>query len=425
MDLFVDKMMVSEDIENAFFGAEESVLKACDEKATEICRQLFPTIDLTMQENVDLVIRPMSAVMVLNELLLQNFFSMSSIDGVYVSKTLPLYIKIAILKNYASLNDIAVVSSDLEGLYSEVTFFLRNNTQNRSSNLTNDMLADIPSLKKVLLADGFSPELTRNEVPYIQIDQTKLMNFKRNDLNPGQLIGHSYSRKDFQQYQEYINSDRVSIPGSLDIYFHAGIEELSISLTRSENGLYELPEGFYIGVSSDKAMAASAPDTISDGFVKFSPSVAIIDGLTNEEVTVLRYIDPAFNFEDNEMLITDIQTKGFYPLFIDLDVYTKDKSVTEELVKEKADTYLASVGWDMLNTSLNTMQIEINKAGLNAVISPKAKATLMVFVNGSVEQDVTFPLTMADLVIPAEVDSRNFTPRTISVFIRSVNVIQE
>ncbi len=425
MDLFANKLTVSEDIKEAFFGLDSSITEACDLKATEICRSLFPDIDLNAQENIDLVIRPMSAVMALNELLLQNFFSFSSIDGVYTSKTLPSSMKVAIMKNFANLNGFVTSSVDPDSLYTEITFFLQNNTQNRSVNLTNEMFADIPSLKKLMFIDGSQPELTRSEIPYIQIEHTKLMNFKRSDLNPASLIDHSYNREDYQAFQEYKAADTVTIPGSLDVYFHAGMSSETISVIKGSNNLYHLPEGYYVAITSPKLHTVTAPDDIANGFVKYSPRVLIVDGDATEDITVVKYDDPSFDFNDDQMLVTDILTKGFYPLFIDLTMYSKDTGIGESAIIASAEEYLESVGWSMDAISLNDLQMHLNKEGFRVAISPKATSSLMFYTNGATDQEVVFPITMADLNIPVEVSRNTFSKRTISVILRSVNVIQE
>jgi hypothetical protein len=122
MNTLLNDIILSQDTVDAFFKLDDDVIRACDAKAKEICKALFPTIDIDREENIELVVRPMSSTIALNEIMLQNIFSMSSIDGIYSSSTLSDNIKIPVLRNYAAMNGINVLSNDMESIFSEIKF---------------------------------------------------------------------------------------------------------------------------------------------------------------------------------------------------------------------------------------------------------------------------------------------------------------
>lgn len=423
--LLLNDIALSEDIKNAFFALDENVVTACDMKAKEICANLFPDIDFGRQENIDLVIRPLSATIAINELILQNLFSESTLDGIRNSKTLPSSMKSAMLKNFASLNGIRTASSDPESLYSEISFFIKNNNLNRRDIFSNSILEEFSSIDRLFFADTAEVEMIRNMIPYIQIDHIKVMNFSRSEFNGGTLVGTGYSRDDYQRFQDYKSSDRVSIPGVLDVYFSTPLIKEDIVLTRSGK-YYELPAGYYISIENDKDFVVLENDIFSYGITKDKVVLFMPEGDDSETFSVVKYDDPLFeSYSKNEELsITDILYKGFYPLFVDFTIYTRDDIDIHDL-KLNIDAYLALSGGNMTEISINDMQNYLKARGLLVTVSPKTTSRLFSSINMPIPMDAIFPLSVKDISIPPEFDSAIFTERTIKVFSGELNVTKE
>ncbi len=427
MNDILNDVIMSKDLVDALFSMDEDVVKACDNKAKEICVSLFPDIDLTREENVELVIRPMSSVIALNELLLQNIFSFASINGVYLSTTITDSVKIKLIRNYAILSGINTVSSDLESLYSEVKFAMEHSDLNRVSNLEQVIGDSNSGVDRLFFSDISNPEMTRNKIPYLQINNLEIMDFSRTDHNGGTLIGTAYNREDYQRYQDFQKSRSVEFPGVLDIYFSTAIEHESIMVSKGMNGRYDLPEGYYIyAISKTKDYIATEEDSSVEGIVARNPSLYIVNGEQEEELFFARYnnIDFGSIVDASELSIMDVLYKGFYPIFVDFNIYSRGE-VDENRIKDSIDEYLLTVGGSMSMVSHNNMSDFVRARGDNVVISSTNSASVFTRMNIAFDTDITFPLSREDLSFPIELINPSITEQTIKIFNRSINVIQE
>ena len=423
--LILNDMVLTEDVKDALFNLSPNVVTACDTKAKEICAELFPSIDFGRQENIDLVIRPLSSVIAINEIILQGLFSESTLDGIKNSKTLPSSMKSAMLKNFASLNGIRTASSDVDSLYSEISFFIKNNNINRKDVFSNSILEDFTGINRLFFADSAEPELVRNNIPYVQLDHMKIMNFSRSEYNSGTLVGTGYNRADFQRYQEYKNSERVSIPGALDVYFST--ETVTETVTLSKEGqYYSLPSGYYISIESENDMIILENDIGGYGITNRPISIFMPEGLPSESFTVTRYDNPGFEgySRNEELSITDILYKGFYPMFVDFNVFTRG-DYQEADIRILIDEYISLNSGNMSEISINDMQNFLKARGIVITISPKSDSMLYAMANMPIEMDIVFPLSVKDLSIPPEIDAAPFTERTIKVFTGKINVTKE
>lgn len=424
---FLNDIILSKEVVDSLFNMDQDVVKACDSKAKEICKTLFPKVDLTREENIELVIRPMSSVIALNELLLQTIFSMSSIEGVYSSKTIPEATKIPIIKNYATLNGIRTVSSDLSSLFSEVKFAMKTASMNRESSVKEAIYNYSDDINRIMFIDASDSEMNRNKIPYIQIDHLKVMDFERTDLNQGTLIGTGYNRADYQKYQDFKRSDFVEIPGALDIYYSTKLEKETITVSKNNNGTYSIPEGFYIYVkSTSRDYVLLEDDRRYWGITKFSPSIFIFNGDQEEEFEVLRYknIDFSSAVNHDEFTVMDVLYKGFYPVFVDFTVYSRT-DINQERLLNSINEYLDSVGGNMNAISHNDLSDYVRAHGDNVVFASTNNASMYTSANISFDTKMTFPLSMKDLEIPVELKMSSMSSRTIKVFGRSVDVIKE
>jgi len=423
----LNDMVLSEEIKESFFNLEDNVIEACDRKARDICMELFPEIDFSRQENIDLVVRPMSAVIAINEIILQNMFSESSIDGIMNSKTLSASMKSVMLKNFANLNGIRTASNDPDSLYSEITFGIQNNNLNRKNVFDNSIVEKFPQINRLFFADTKEREMVRNKIPYLQIDHLKVMSFSRSEFNRGTVVGLGYSRDDYERYQHYKESDRVSIPGVLDVYFSTPIVEEEVQVFKGEK-YYELDAEYYISVTtkSGKDFVIVEDDMFTYGMTKTKLRIFVPEGDNSEVFKVKRYMDPMFEneYKSDEFAITDIQYKGFFPMFVDFDVFTR-YSIDEQLLRAKIDEYLDSKSGNMSNISINDLQNFLKSNGMIVTIAARTSARLFLSVGMDVGMSVAFPLSVKDLSIPPEVESAQFTERTIRIFAGDINVEKE
>ena len=421
----LNDMIVTEDLYAAFQGLEENVAIACDTKAKEICVELFPSIDFTRQENIDLVIRPLSAVIAVNELALQNLFSESTLEGIVSSNTIPSSTKAMMLKNFASLNGIRTASNDPESLYNEISFYIHNNNINRKDVLSNSILEEFPSIDRLSFIDNSFSEMVRSKIPYVQINHLKVMDFERSEHNIGTLVGTAYSRADYQTYQDYKKSDNVVIPGMLDVYFSTPIVTEELTLTK-EMGYYNIDGGYFIDIQCDKGFVILEQDIFSEGIVKTNIVLFIPEGEEEETVSVTRYQDPVFESysKNDEFTIVDILTKGFFPLFIDFEIFTRD-SVDTDAIRLGIGAYFDTIGGSIASASINDLQNFLKARGTKVTFSPKSMARLFTSAGKKIDMDVIFPLSMKDIQIPPELEEDQYSGKTIKLFVGDINVTKE
>lgn len=426
MNNLINDVVISGDIVEAMSNMDSGVLESCDNKAKEICRTIFPNIDLSREENIDLVIRPMSSVIAINELILQNVFSMTTLDGIVSSTTIPDSIKVKSLKNFAILNNIITVSNDVDSLLSEIMFFIKSRNKNMNSSLAESIMSNNEFVNRLLFIDGNKREMDRNKIPYIQLNHLKVMDFERTELNQGTLIDTAYSRDDYQKYQDYKKSKAIVMPGLLDVYFSTPLERITINVNKNSSERYELDEGYYIDISSPKSITLLEDDGRYWGITKTRPVLFIENGENIEEVSVVRYADTPIDehIDADDLSVSDVLFKGFYPLFIDFNVYSKEGHSTDDIltyINEYFDTISGSMGL----ISHNDMSNYVAKRAGKVVISASNIASMYTSANTYFDMNVVFPVTMKDIPIPIELRKDSMSELTIKVFARSVNVIQE
>ena len=425
-DLLLNDILVSDAILESMKNIDTRVAEASDAKAREICMEIFPDVNFGLQENIDLVIRPLSAVIALNEMVLQEMYQSSSLDGILNSTTIPEQLKVKMFHNFAKLNNINVVSKDSISLYSEITQKIHANNINNMEVFTNDLYEDFPFLTRLFFVDDSMPEMERNKVPYIQIDHAAIMNFERSEYNRGTLLNGAYLRDDYQTYQEYKESDRVSIPGMLDVYFSTKPKVETVTVQKNSDGFYYLPEGYYIDIESEKEMTILENDLMRWGISKFSLGVDVDNGDMFEDFVCMKYEDPMFeNYRNKDaFVVRDVMYKGFFPLLVhftiftkqDLDIYALRGSIVE---------YLDSIGGSMHLISIADMQKFLLNKGFDVVVSSSNDASLFVSSGRKVDMQTIFPLTMRDMQIPAELRTSQISENTIRIYTGDINVVKE
>ena len=422
----LNDVVLSEEIVNALFSMDKEVVKACDEKAKEICKKLFPEIDVNREENIDLVIRPMSATIALNELLLQNIYEMSSIDGIYNSKTIPSKLKIGLLRNFAILNGMEPKSNSIEALYSEIKFTLYSRNQGNERYVTEILKQDNSNINRLLFVDFNQREMVRNKISYIQINHRDTMTFERSKYNPATLIDTAYNRSDYQRYLEYKKSEKIEMPGVLDVYFSTPLSVETVKI-KKRGEYYILPSGYYISIEhKEKDFVILEDDKRRWGIVQTTPKIFMPNGDDEETFTITSYQGINFpeEIKSDAFPMLDVLFKGFYPIFVDFTVYTKEK-VNAERIKNSISEYLDTIDGDMTLISHNDLNDYIRKRGDMVVVASTNNSRGFTSLNTMFETKITFPITMKDINIPKEIRNPSISERTIRIFVGGINVVYE
>ena len=425
-NLLLNDILASRAILDAMKNMDPRIMEASDAKAKEICGEIFPDVNFGLQENIDLVVRPLSAVIALNEMVLQEMYQSTSLDGVLSSATIPDQLKVQMFQNFAKLNNIPVVSSDPASLYSEITQKLFLNNINNMEVFTNDLYEDFPFLTRLFFVDDSMSEMERNKIPYIQINHAAIMDFERSEYNRGTLLNGAYNRDDYQTYQEYKESDRVTIPGMLDVYFGTKPIVETTTVQRSADGFYYLPEGYYIDISCNKPFEILEDDTMRWGIAKLKVGIDIENGDENEEITHMRYLDPLFeNYKNKDALVVrDVMYKGFFPLLVHFTLYTKE-DLDPYAIRDAVVEYLDSISGSIELVSVANMQSFLAEKGFRVVVSSNNAASLFVSVGAKVDMDTVFPLTMRDITVPPELKTSQISEKTIMIFAGDIHVVKE
>ena len=417
-------LLLSNALEESLSLASEDSIKASEYMAAEIIKKNIPSVDMEAQENIDLVVRPLALVILANEMLLENMFSETSLEGIVSSPRLPDIIKSKMLKVFAFSNGIPVAGESPSDLYSQILFHL-NNKESNLSKLLADIVENATGIDSLVIIDSSFDEMERNKLSYIPLESSIAMHFTRTKINNGTLLDGGYSRKDRLLYDESRKSDRIILPGTVDVLFSTKIEKSEI-LVSLVNGFYVLPASYYVNIrpKAEKQFAITVNDKMENGITKFAPSVFMEDGVAEETFVVSKYIDPVFEttIDNREIETLDVLYKGKYPLMMDITVYTTSSVINREEVATILEEYFADNSRDISLLSPSEMMDKLRKKGIDVSIASSNNADLYFAIGKKMEQSVTFPLSEKDLTIPDEIVASTITRKTISAHVRSIIV---
>jgi hypothetical protein len=395
--------------------------------ATEIISGKIPSLDITTQENKDLIIRPLAMVILANELILESMFAETTIEGILKSERLPDIIKSKMLKTFALINGIVVIGNSPADIYSQILFSLNNRNSNLSKKLTK-LVEENTIIDSLVIIDLNGEELERNKLSYIQLESSKAMFFTRSHINNGTLLDGGYSRSDRLVYDEYMNSEKIVIPGAVDVVFSASITDEVLTVDMVDNQ-YTFPSGYYIDISpqAEKQFAIISDDKMVHGISKLEPVVFVEGGSPTEAFNVKRFVDPNFEVEIDELEIEvlDVLFKGKYPLLIDFTLYsTKEQDV--DVIKNVIEEYFKINSRMISLLSPSEIMLELKqKAGIDVIVSSTNSGSLFFAVGKWTQQSITFPLTEKDFTIPDEITTSMITRRTVSAHVGIVTVVVE
>jgi len=416
-------LLIGHDIESSLRKVPEDILLGCEEIAKRIIAKYNENLDLDKQENLDLIVRPLAATLAVNELALRTIFSESTLEGIVSSTEISKELKKAMLLNFAKLNNINVASNDIEAIYSEIDFALRDKGGDIAFKIQS-AIKDIDTLLRIFIATSLSPEMTRDKISYIQLPSTEVMDFTRSEFNLATTSNPAFSRADVENYQHFKESTPFKIPGYLDIYFSTAIIEEEMSI--APNTSLTLPSAYYasIDVLEDAFYSITMIDEAKEGLILQSPTITT----SSEQITVKikKYTNPELDtyiLEDRIPSGYNVLYKGMYPLFLDFVLLTKDNQNIDTLtLKGAIDEYLASISRAMIEVSPSALHSFLQREyGINGVIKSTISAKLQLTAKDSVSLDVSFPITQKDLSIPVAFNSANYSNRTIACFVGEVN----
>ena len=416
-----NKLMVGKSIVSGLTNIDKEKMVAAEEVAIEIISKALPSIDVSSADNLNLVIRPMALTIILNEMILENMFSETTLEGIAYSKTIPVDIKKNMLSSFAALNNIQIVRGTVEDMYSQINFLVSNKTSTIVSLLESDISKDV---KTLLLLDNNAPEMTRNKISYIQLDSSKAMTFSRSNYEAGTLLDGGYNRNDRLRRDAYDKAAKIAIPGMIDILFATEIKSDTIEVERDTDGFYNLPMGYYIDIKSQtKDVSVSSVDGFANGMIRFEPKVFIDNGLETEQIDVTTFFDPKYyeNIDREKVEVRDIEFMAKNPLFIDMTFYSRDTYPVETLL-QYANEYVDTVHGDIRKISISDMTEYIFEKGINITIGARNTGEMFFSPTISKNQNIAFPLTLKDISIPNEIDSSRISERTVTCQIRSINL---
>jgi hypothetical protein len=396
--------------------------------AIEIIKDTIPSLDMTTQENLDLIARPLATVILANEIILESLFAETTIKGIFQSNRIPDIIKSGMLKTFARTNGIETVGESPTDIYSQIIFGLQNRNSNLSKQINSTINSTIDSnIDSLIIMDSTYKELERHKVSYVQLESSKAMYFTRSKLNNGTLLDGGYTRNDRLTYDAYINSEKITIPGTVDVAFSTQLIEEVVSIDIVD-GFYHFPDGYFIDISpqADKQFAITINDKMVHGISKFAPVVFVEGGSPTEAFNVKRFIDPDFeaNINHDEVEVLDILFKGKYPILIDFILYSNTTQDTA-LAVSTIEKYLISNSRDISLISPSEIMASLIKVGIKGVISSTNVAKLYFAVGKMEEQSITFPLSEKDFTIPDEIITSMVTARTVSAHVGTVSVVVE
>lgn len=430
-DVF-NNLLISKSLPSALRNVDPNIISSAEEVAKNIIRQ-STDVDLTTIENIDLIVRPLAAVILTNEMLLENMFSETTVYGILKSETLPDVIKYKMLTSFSKLNGISHVGKSPEDLYSQISIALKKKTTSSLDGVLSTILNDeSKSINTLLVMDGTYPEIERNKLSYVQINSSKAMSFMRNDNEVGTLADGGYNRNDRAIYDASVHSERIVLPGIVDVLFKSELIRETITVQRVSTHLdgdiakYELPAAYYIDVQpiGDNVHGViSGVDKMKEGIVKIPLELHVQDGEESIEIEVTKYSDPDFEsaIDEDTIETLDIAYRGKFPLLVDFKVFTKTE-VDEVKVKTIIENYLMLNSGVMSLLSPSEIMKEFTASGIYGVVASSNVAHLYSSVGKSSEQNITFPLSIRDLHIDPILKSSRFSDRTISVFLNTLTI---
>lgn len=423
--MFNDLLLSSQLLKSISEMPNESI-EAAEEVAKSIIKREVPSVDMESQDNIDLVVRPLALTILAGDLIMKNLFSSTTVSGIANSNTLPDSIKTSLLKSFSEENGIPSVGTSPSDLMSQIEFFLTNKDRSLESHLWNISESN-DIIMSMSILDMRSKEMIRNSISYIQLESSEEADFLASENSYQNLVGKSYKRSDFERYQQFKDSKRISIPGVIDVMFSSEVVKETVTVSVSEDGYYHFDDRYYIDISSEKDFEIESKDIFLDGISKTNLRALVSDGLQEEDFTITYYVDPMFEnyIDDDSIGFSDVRFFGKYPLFLGLEVETVDPSVSKEDILPIANKYIHDNSGAMDTISTGELMQIMRESSIRGTVSSSCSGKMFYGVRNSADINVSFPVTSKDIVVPSNLNSDRYSKRTINVLVDEVSVSYE
>jgi len=411
----------------AYKNIDEEIIELTTERVKEEISEKYPEIDLTDESNIDFVVRPIVAILLYSEIEKNSIQSLSSIDGI-VNSNLNDEDKYNALLKYAYNNNLTPISKDWKSLYQEIIYFIRNNWFNFKTPVISNIISSIDGLLKIYISDSNCKEMIRNRIPIVQLPDTMVNNFVKNETNQLSIIEDSFSRKDIDRYMFAMNNGMVSLPNFIDIYLLSEINTETIYVNKDADGTYLLPDKFYIDVKHDTKDVAIDNSDISFmyGITNRPLKIFITDGESVESVKVTYFdISSIPNVEDI-INTSNLIYKAFFPLLVNIDIYTElpiDTSKNNDMISEiKEYNKNKNFSIDVNLVDLNTI---VRKYYPDGLCSTNVSSEIYLAPGIKYSKNIVFPITVNDLSEDVNFPLEQLSENTIALVINDVRVTNE
>jgi len=411
----------------AYKNIDEEIIELATEKVKKEIAEKYPEIDLSNENTMDFVVRPIVAILLYSEIEKNSIQSLSSIDGI-VNSNLSDEDKYNALVKYAYNNNLTPISKDWKSLYQELLYFIRNNWFNFKTPVINNIISSVNEIIKIYISDSNSKEMVRNRIPIVQLPDTMVNNFVKNETNQLSIIGNSFSRKDIDRYMLAVNNGTISLPNFIDVYLLSDIKTDIIYVNKEVNGTYILPSKFYINVKHDtKEIAIDNSDvSFMYGITNRPLKIFITNGENTEQVQVTYFNIPSIPDIEDVINTSNLIYKAFFPLLVNIDVYTE-----LPIDEEKNNKMFSEI--KQYNKSKN-FSIDINLVDLNAIVrkyysdglcSTNVDSELYLAPGIKYKKDIVFPITVNDLNKDINFPLEQLSENTVALIINDVRVTNE
>jgi len=380
------------------------------------------------EKELDFIVRPIVASLLMSEIEKDKIQELSSIDGIVASK-MSDEDKYNALKKYALNLGLNPISKTWQSLLKELVYFIQNNWSSLKTPIINQIFDLDTDIYKIYIADSNSREMVRNEMPLTRFPDTLLNNYQKDDTNSISLISHSFSRKELEDYQKAIKENTLRLPNFIDIYMLFNLKTETINVSKNKkNNLYTLPKNMYIDVShKTKALAIKNSDLeFYFGITEKEVECYIEDGGDSEDIEIIYYQYELPTIDSLTINNSNILFKGFFPFLVDLTI------LTEETISEDKNLNLLNDLQELFNNKAYDLYIsveDINKVIRNyysdGACSTNIEGKLFLSVSSYEEKNISFPVSVLDLKINTEFPKRQVSKNTIAVFLNSIKVSNE
>jgi len=401
------------------------VIKETEKKVKEELFNDIEEISSLNEQEIDFIIRPVVASLLMSEITKNNIQSISSINGIIESK-LSDNDKYLALKKYAINLGLTPVSRTWQSLLKEIVYFIKNNWSSLKTPIINEIFnaSEVP-IYKIYIADSNSNEMIRNKLPLTRFPSNLLNNFTKGSNNRSSLLNNAYSRKDVEEFLLAKNATTVSLPNFIDVYMLFDVVNKTIKVKKTNN-FYLLPEDMYINVKhKQKQIGIQNQDNdFFYGITNRPVNIYVVDGEEEEEFEITVYNKYIPNMDSNIINSSNILFKGFFPIFVTLDILTENTNLDykEQLLQELRDMFKEEA-FD-INLSIDKINKIVKQYYPDGICSPYIKGKIYLSTNLSIEISMFLPISVKDIKSKlSDFECNQLSSNTLAIFLSDLRIL--